>query len=76
MGESVSINSSDGNNIRNHGGRLSVHTFFSPVDATLGAFRPYGRVCRLDLTWAIFINIFLVVFSVPLSILISGRLFR
>ena len=53
---------------------VSVHTFFAPVNATVGIFGTYGRVFGLDLTWAIIISLFHSVYSIALPILISGLL--
>lgn len=53
---------------------VSVHTFFAPVNATVGVFGQYGRVLGLDLTWAIIISIFHSLYSIALPILIAGSL--
>lgn len=54
---------------------VAVHTFFDPVNATVGIFGQYGRMFNIDITWAIIISIFHSVFSIALPIMISGLLF-
>lgn len=53
---------------------VSVHTFFAPVNVTVGVLGAYGKVLGLNLTWAIMISLFHSVFSISLPILISERL--
>ena len=53
---------------------VSVHTFFAPVNHTVGVLGDYGRVMGLNFTWAIMITLFHSVFSISLPIMISGRI--
>ena len=53
---------------------VSVHTFFAPVNVTVGVLGSYGKVMGLNLTWAIMISLCHSVFSIALPILISDRL--
>ncbi len=53
---------------------ISVHTFFSPVNQTVGIFGQYGKFFSLNVTWAILISIFHAVYSIALPILLGNLL--
>lgn len=50
---------------------VAAHTFFDPVNSTVGIFGSYGRVLGVNTTWAIEISIFHAAFSIALPILFS-----
>lgn len=50
---------------------VAAHTFFDPVNSTVGNLGSYGRFLGVDFTWAIAISIFHAVFSISLPILIT-----
>lgn len=53
---------------------VSVHTFFAPVNVTVGVLGEYGKFLGLNVTWAIMISLFHSVFSISVPILIGDRL--
>lgn len=53
---------------------ISVHTFFAPVDNTVGIFGIYGKFMGLNVTWAVLICLVHAVYSISLPILLSNLL--